>query len=439
MASTAKPPPAYLPNIGCAYTSNHVQLNTGVNIHYIKAGASHVAQAKEGKVILLIHGWPEFWYGWRNQIPALAAQGYLVLVPDMRGFGLTQILSPQARESPHSYTFKQQSQDLMALLEYEQIRSAIIIGHDWGGAVVWNCARRFCNRISAVAGICTPYRPRKSQYISPEQLAKIMPNFYYQVYFSNQREAAAKEFESDVRRTVKSIFRAAGKNEKVATIMSSGSSGFISNAPLDEKDIPLSSIMNEEQFKYYVEMYEYTGYKHSLMWYSTSKINYDEENVQEEYVPIDANNITSKTNIKIKTTVKSTKVPTYTEINSATIPRNNVDQSGLTLIVRELSPIISQPSLMVTTGRDPILKPQLSIGMEQWCLGLERAHIEQAGHWVLQEQPEKINQILLKWIKALPATPENTIPPPKNTRKYTNEHLDDVNNLSHSTEIQSKL
>ena len=64
---------------------------------------------------------------------------------------------------------------------------------------------------------------------------------------------------------------------------------------------------------------------------------------------------------------------------------------------------VTQPALMVTAGKDPILKPELAAGMEAWVVNLTRGHIEDCGHWTQQERPEEFNRILIDWLHTLPA------------------------------------
>lgn len=94
----------------------------------------HVAQAgpENGPLVILLHGFPEFWYGWHKQIPALAAAGFRVWVPDQRGYNLS---TKPTRVS--DYTLDKLAQDVVGLIEAAKVHKAAIVGHDWGGAVAW--------------------------------------------------------------------------------------------------------------------------------------------------------------------------------------------------------------------------------------------------------------------------------------------------------------
>src|ERR671934_3115418 len=91
-----------------------------VRLHYVEAG--------EGPLIVLLHGFPEFWYGWRLQIEPLAAAGFRVVVPDMRGYNLSS-----RPEGVQAYDTDQLTADIRGLIQERGVRSARLVGHDWGG------------------------------------------------------------------------------------------------------------------------------------------------------------------------------------------------------------------------------------------------------------------------------------------------------------------
>jgi epoxide hydrolase 4 len=98
----------------------------GVRLHYVEAG--------EGPLVLLLHGFPEFWYSWRHQIPALAEAGFHVVAPDLRGYNLSD--KPEGVES---YRIERLVEDAAGLVHHFGARRAAIVGHDWGGIVAWFC------------------------------------------------------------------------------------------------------------------------------------------------------------------------------------------------------------------------------------------------------------------------------------------------------------
>src|SRR5436190_3335837 len=98
----------------------------GIRLNVAQAGPAN------GPLLILLHGFPEFWYGWRKQIAALAAAGFRVWAPDQRGYNLSE-KPPRIRD----YTLDKLAADIAGLIEAAGERRAVVIGHDWGGAVAW--------------------------------------------------------------------------------------------------------------------------------------------------------------------------------------------------------------------------------------------------------------------------------------------------------------
>ncbi len=105
----------------------------------------HIAEQGKGPLVLLCHGFPECWYSWRYQLPALAAAGYHVVAPDQRGYGQTD--RPDAIEA---YTLLHLVGDLVGLLDALSEEQAVIVGHDWGANVAWHAALLRPDRFQAV-------------------------------------------------------------------------------------------------------------------------------------------------------------------------------------------------------------------------------------------------------------------------------------------------
>src|SRR4051795_9253469 len=95
----------------------------GVMLHAVAAGPS------DGPLVILLHGFPEFWFGWRHQIEPLAAAGYRGVAPDTRGYNLSS--KPEDFEA---YAVDLLADDTRALIEALGAESALLVGHDWGGS-----------------------------------------------------------------------------------------------------------------------------------------------------------------------------------------------------------------------------------------------------------------------------------------------------------------
>jgi pimeloyl-ACP methyl ester carboxylesterase len=112
----------------------------------------HVAEAGAGPPVVLLHGFPEFWYSWRHQLPALAAAGRHALAPDQRGYNLSD--QPPGR---HAYRIDNLAADVAGLIRQTGHPRAAVVGHDWGGAVAWQLALRHPELVERLAVLNCPH------------------------------------------------------------------------------------------------------------------------------------------------------------------------------------------------------------------------------------------------------------------------------------------
>ncbi len=103
-------------------------ITNGIRMHYVTQG--------EGPLVVLLHGFPEFWYSWRLQIPVLAAQGFTVVAPDLRGYN-------DSDKPRTGYDMPTLLRDIEGLIRGLGYSDAVIVGHDWGGALAWAFAMRY--------------------------------------------------------------------------------------------------------------------------------------------------------------------------------------------------------------------------------------------------------------------------------------------------------
>ena len=146
--------------------------NGAVELHAIAAGP------KDAPVVLLLHGFPEFWYGWRRQIEALAAAGFRVIVPDQRGYNLSSKPSGVA-----SYALTELVSDVIAIADQLGREKIFLAGHDWGAAVAWSAALLHPQRIAKLAVLNVPHPSvmRKFLSMSPRQLLRSWYIFFFQL------------------------------------------------------------------------------------------------------------------------------------------------------------------------------------------------------------------------------------------------------------------
>src|SRR3954451_19963594 len=111
----------------------------GVMLHAVAAGPG------DGSLVILLHGFPEFWYGWRHQIEPLAAAGFRVLVPDQRGYNRSS-----KPEGLRPYTIDLLADDVLGLATALGRATFALVGHDWGAVLAWHLASRNPDRIARV-------------------------------------------------------------------------------------------------------------------------------------------------------------------------------------------------------------------------------------------------------------------------------------------------
>lgn len=127
---------------------------TGWKHHFVETNhiRLHCVTQGEGELVVLLHGFPEFWYSWRYQIPALARH-FKVVVPDLRGYN-------DSDKPASGYDLDTLSADIRGLIAGLGYRSAHIVGHDWGGAIAWHLAQKFPQTINRLAILNAPH-PQK--------------------------------------------------------------------------------------------------------------------------------------------------------------------------------------------------------------------------------------------------------------------------------------
>jgi pimeloyl-ACP methyl ester carboxylesterase len=214
----------------------HTQVATnGVELHVVEEGT--------GPLVVLLHGFPELWWSWRHQIPALAGAGYRVLAPDLRGYGRSS-----APEDPGAYDLLTTAGDVTGLIDAYGADEAVVIGHDWGATLAWGVALAHPERVRAVAGLSVPALPR-----GPEPPIGLMRRFlgedFYVVWFQEPGVADAA-LARDVRRTL--------------TARATWDAAW---AAADEEALPPHRWMTEDELQVYVDEYERTGFTGGLNWY----------------------------------------------------------------------------------------------------------------------------------------------------------------------------
>lgn len=173
------------------WKKEYIKVN-GINLHVVTAGP------EDGPLVLLLHGFPEFWYGWKNQIDPLVKAGYRVLVPDQRGYNLSD-----KPKRVGDYTINKLRDDMVELIKSQDHKKAIIIGHDWGGIVSWHLASTRPEYVSKLIPINAPHPAVISQVIKNYPLQLLLSSY---VFFFQFPLLPEKIFQVDRFRFLKQAF-----------------------------------------------------------------------------------------------------------------------------------------------------------------------------------------------------------------------------------------
>lgn len=301
-----------------------------------------VHEAGSGPAIVLVHGWPEIAFSWKNQIGPLAAAGYRVIAPDLKGFG-----GSDAPTDKVLYDILHVTGDLARLLDALGLERAIFCGHDWGGAMVWPLAQLHPNRVAGVIGVCTPHRAPPPA----PPLTIIKRRFGEKHYFIQfqQEGAVEKLFASDVERFFRLMFRRPATKAEIARIgarMLDLPGRFRDGPPPDKA----ATIICDDDLRVYIDAYRRSGFHGGINLYRNIDRNYE--------------------------------------------------------IMRSVDSVIVQPSLWIGAELDAFLPLSGADGMEEIVPDLEKAVVDNCGHWMMWERPDALNEIMLGWLaRKFPSNP----------------------------------
>ena len=143
-----------------------------ITLHVVQAGP------EDGPLLILLHGFPEFWRGWRQQIPFFAAAGYRVWVPDQRGYNLSD--KPRGLDA---YDLNELAADVVGLIDAAGRDKAYLVGHDWGANVAWWVGIHYPERLHklGILNVPHPVIMRQNLQENPSQLRKSWYMFFFQL------------------------------------------------------------------------------------------------------------------------------------------------------------------------------------------------------------------------------------------------------------------
>ena len=292
-------------------------------------------------VVVLAHGFPELAYSWRHQIPVLAAAGYHVLAPDQRGYGRST-----RPDAVSDYNIAELTADLIGLLDDVGAERAVFVGHDWGAPVAWGSAQLHPDRVAAVVGLSVPAVPRAR--VPPTQAFRMFfgDNFFYMLYFQEPGVADA-ELGADPAKTIRRMMaglRAPGDHAAAARMIQPGPQGFVERLP--EPD-GLPSWISAEELGHYIAEFSRTGFTGGLNWYRNLDRNWE-------------------------------------------------------ILANPQAATIGVPAMFVAGTDDPVLGFMRRERATEVVTGPYReVMIEGAGHWLQQERPDRVNEVLLEFLSTL--------------------------------------
>ena len=214
----------------------------------------HLACLGEGPLVVMCHGYPGLWYSWRHQMWALAEAGYRTVALDMRGYGA----SSRPREV-EAYGFDQLSGDVLAVLDYFDASQAILLGHDFGANLAWHMAVYYPEHLRGVAPLCVPYDMALaggSDILPSELFAAIAQQHFFHMHYYQQPGVAEAHTRGREREFLERLFwalSARGELLNWETFPSEGTHYFDVLAPPAE---PLPwGWLSCEDMAYYCEQY----------------------------------------------------------------------------------------------------------------------------------------------------------------------------------------
>lgn len=318
-----------------------------------------IYEAGSGPAVLLLHGFPGLAFTWRHQIPALAAAGYRVIAPDLRGYGLSS--RPKAVED---YDLTDLLGDLAGLLDALDVEKAVFMGHDWGGLLAWQMPLFHEARVAGVIGVNTPFIPHWMLWLHPDlveaaapekkgfiadpkrdpliQMREIYSPKMYVLLFQDGH-TADDAMNRDVRGTLRNSYRkdlmtAAAWNDLPPEVANMEYYG----QPLPHQ-LPGKDVLTPEELDFYARLLQRTGFTPAINWYRNLSRNWQAD--------------------------------------------RDVDQT------------IRVPSLMISGEHDVVLRPSMAEGMDAYVPDLEKHVVPDCWHWTPEEKPEELNRLTIGWLK----------------------------------------
>ncbi len=318
----------------------------GPRLRFIKSNGIRlrIAEMGKGPLVLLLHGWPESWYSWRHQMPALAKAGFRVVAPDLRGYGESD--APKAVEA---YDISKLTGDAVGILDALGEETAVVVGHDWGALVAWHCVLLHPKRFRAMIAMSVPYGGRSKESLVTTLKREFGDNFFYILYFQEPGVAEA-EFDKDPRAILSRLYLSPNspRDKPEVTNPKRSAGGWIPRLGAPKK---LPDWLTAKDLDYYVQQFTEAGFRGGINYYRNMHRNWK--------------------------------------------------------ITPQLAGVqIQQPVLFIAGKQDVVIrgatKQQLTTQMSRVTKDLRGVKlIPDTGHWVQQERPKETNKAMVEFLNAL--------------------------------------
>jgi pimeloyl-ACP methyl ester carboxylesterase len=303
-----------------------------------------IAEAGSGPLVIFVHGWPESWYSWRHQLPAVAAAGYRAVAPDMRGYGKSD--KPAAVED---YDIQHLTEDLVGIVDALGETKAILVGHDWGAIVAWHAMLLQPDRFSALVAMSVPYAGRPRQSLVQSLKSTFGENFFYILYFQ-EPGVAEKEFDADPRAILSRLYLSPDSPREAPQVTDPkrAAGGWIPRlgAP---KGLP--DWLTQADLDYYVAEFKEAGFRGGINYYRNFHRNWE----------------------------------TTPQLAGAKV---------------------TAPVLFIAGDKDVVIRGATAEGltalMSNAVPGLRGVKlVPNTGHWVQQERPDEVNAAIIEFLKGM--------------------------------------
>ncbi|WP_347506285.1 alpha/beta fold hydrolase [Pseudomonas anguilliseptica] len=310
----------------------HILQVNGIYLSLYSAGPA------TGRPVWLLHGFPECWHSWRQQIAPLTAAGYRVLIPEMRGYGQSS-----APRDPAAYDVLTICGDIQAAMDRLGQQQVCVVGHDWGAPIAWHLALLEPQRVQAVVAMAVPFggRPRQPAIEIMRQL--YAERFHYILHFQ-QPGVAEAEMDADIPRTLRMMmYNTSAAVPKDHFLQEKPAGAGLFDGMFDPGTLPVWC--DNAAFEHYLKTFEGRGFYGALNWYRNFERNW------------------------LRTEVLADRQ-------------------------------IEQPALFLLGDQDPVgtLEAYTLKQMPKRVPQLEQHVLSECGHWIQNEQAEWVNQLLLAFL-----------------------------------------